>query len=89
MAITLAGQTFRFRSGTGADAWYFVVTVNSVGKTFITDIQPPNGQANFDQNFIPDTVITDMNTAIDIIKSGSLPTTGSTGSTGSTGFFVL
>ena len=86
MAISLAGQTFRFKSGSGSSAWYFVVTVTSTGQVFITDIQPPNGGAQFDTTFYPESLIVDMNTAIDIINSGSLPTTGSTGSTG---FFVL
>ena len=89
MAV-LYSQRFSFQSGSGSSAWFFTVAVGTTGTILIIEIQSPTGSFTFDSNVpLPESVVEDMNTAIDLVKTGNIASSGATGTTGTTGFFVL
>jgi len=89
MAETLIIRQYTFQSGTGSDIWYFTVAVDVAGSITVRNIQGPTGAYSYDLAPIPASVVEDMNTAIELVRSGQICSSGITGITGSTGFYVL
>lgn len=64
MAATRIASEFTYRSGVPASAYRFTVLVDETGEISVRDIQSPRGLIIDSVTSLPQSVITDINTAI-------------------------
>lgn len=64
MALTRQSSDFTYRSGSGGVFYYFTVSLDQLGSVSVKDIQSPNGRIVDSQTGIPQSVTTDIQTAI-------------------------
>lgn len=65
----LTTRQYSFESGTGANKYTFVVYVDSDDNLSIKDIATPTGVFNFDSGSLPESVIRDMDGALDTVSA--------------------
>ena len=69
MSGTLTERRFQFDSGTGNNKYTFTIYVNQDDDLFVTDIQTPTGTFDFDSDKLPESVIRDMDAALDTVTA--------------------
>jgi len=70
MAGTLTERIFTFSSGAGVNKYTFEIKVTSNEDLFILNIVTPNGTYNWDSGSLPESVIRDMDGALDTVRAG-------------------